>query len=441
MRPYYGFNVNGDMGGDLGIVDYSTQIVPDMTIISAFSYAIKNGRKIDIRDFNAEKVLPEQEVANIKDRNYKKCYIKMTAPTSKLDIQFCRYLKKNCPELKIFIFGHAGNILKEWIEENVKEIDFIITEPLDVYFYKEINGYNTNPTLDDMESPQYQFLPYQKYRDTERSIGYLWSSRGCSLSCMYCPYNQYYGRKIMTRSVEKLAQDIGALVELKINYFQFRDPFFTHSRQRTKDICNMIHERNYNIEWMCETRIDSLDKELICDMRDAGCTSIAFGIENADFRILSKHGRPVYDIAKIKAVIQVCKEYGIATLAFYMIGFPEDNWNTVEETYKLAEKLDTDYAQFNIFTYYPDNEENTIGQENITPDVFVEGKNMTIYQTCKNIPKDQLEELTQYFTFSYSVRKDGLKAALESRQYSELIKERGKKNAERVRKQMAQFLM
>ncbi|MFT7670713.1 MAG: anaerobic magnesium-protoporphyrin IX monomethyl ester cyclase, partial [Planctomycetota bacterium] len=54
-----------------------------------------------------------------------------------------------------------------------------------------------------------------------------------------------------------------------------------------------------------------------------------------------------------KEVFVACRDFGIETRAFCMIGFPEENESMVDETLRLVEHLDPDQVQFCAVTAYP----------------------------------------------------------------------------------------
>ena len=54
-----------------------------------------------------------------------------------------------------------------------------------------------------------------------------------------------------------------------------------------------------------------------------------------------------------QTILEVCRDNGIETRAFCMIGFPEETPAMVEETFELVERFDPDQVQFCAVTAYP----------------------------------------------------------------------------------------
>lgn len=437
IRPYYGINVNGDMGGDLGIADFSSQVTPDLSIVYAYSLLKSFGEDVEVCDCNTDKLLASSYISKVLIDQYDEIYVKFAAPTVRLDIDFCRLLKRKAPNAKIQVFGHVAKILKEWIKQNVSEISCVIEQPLDVEFAKKYKAENDFSTLDYLVAPCYEDFVYKNYNDTERSIGYLWGSRGCTMTCNYCPYTAYYGKEVVSRSIDLLIQDIKKLTTIGVDYIQFRDPFFTYNRQRVIEFCTKILENNIKIQWMCETRIDTLEEELVHLMKKAGCISIAFGIETSNSEVMKLHARKGYNLERIKGIIRYCKSLHIDTLAFYILGFEGDTWESMSKTYQMACDLDSSYAQFNVFTLYPDTYEQ---MEGITPMFFTEAKNLTKKKVNKSISIDQLLMCATHFMDAYNKRVFGLEYTINKRMLETMIESRGKRVLESEKEKMKSIL-
>jgi radical SAM superfamily enzyme YgiQ (UPF0313 family) len=52
-------------------------------------------------------------------------------------------------------------------------------------------------------------------------------------------------------------------------------------------------------------------------------------------------------------VLRRCRELGIVTAAFYVLGFAEDTWESIGATIEYAIDLGSTVAQFKILTPYP----------------------------------------------------------------------------------------
>ena len=140
-----------------------------------------------------------------------------------------------------------------------------------------------------------------------------------------------------------------------IRHVVFRDPIFTTRKDRVADICDGIVAAGMTeLEWQCETAVKTLDRELLEKMARAGCKHISLGVESGNDEIQKKHcGNKLSDLDKAHEVFRACRDVGIETRAFCMIGFPEETPAMADETLALVDSLDPDQVQFCAVTAYP----------------------------------------------------------------------------------------
>jgi len=211
--------------------------------------------------------------------------------------------------------------------------------------------------LDALPLPARHLLDNQRYRfpGLDEPVTTVKSSRGCPLNCSFCGYTLAQGLRFRFRSPEHVVRE---LVDLHRNHglrqVVFRDPIFTTRKDRVRDICDGILREELDLEWQCETAIKTLDRPTLEKMAAAGCRHISLGVESGNAEIQKKHcGNKLNDHDQAQEVFDACRELGIETRAFCMIGFPEETPAMVEETLSLVERLDPDQVQFCAVTAYP----------------------------------------------------------------------------------------
>jgi anaerobic magnesium-protoporphyrin IX monomethyl ester cyclase len=215
------------------------------------------------------------------------------------------------------------------------------------------------PDLDVLPFPRWDLLAAQRRRFTVpfagRPIGgafALLASRGCPEFCTYCPHRILAGYR--SRSVGNILDEMSHLVaSYPRPYVVFRDPLFTESRERVLGLCEGIQNRGLDLTFECETRLDRLDPELLTIMHAAGLRAISFGVEAMSPAILKRVGRRPIPEAHQRLIVDHCRKLGIVTAAFYVLGFLEDDWDSVSATIEYAVDLGSTVAQFKILTPYP----------------------------------------------------------------------------------------
>jgi radical SAM superfamily enzyme YgiQ (UPF0313 family) len=211
--------------------------------------------------------------------------------------------------------------------------------------------------LDELPLPKWELVPYEKYRLPKSSVSSetaflpVWSSRGCPIGCHYCPYPVGQGLAWRYRSAENVVEEIEHLVNnLSIKYILFRDPMFSLNQKRVLKICDEINRRGIKVKWRCETRIDFLTVETLRAMAAAGCEGINFGVESSDVEIQAGVGRKPISPEEIAGHFALCRELGIKTFGFFIIGLPGDTVQTIFKTIKFALEIKPHWVQFTAAT-------------------------------------------------------------------------------------------
>ncbi len=187
------------------------------------------------------------------------------------------------------------------------------------------------------------------------------SSRGCPLNCSFCGYTLAQGLRFRFRSPEHVLRELIDLHRVHgLRHVVFRDPIFTTRKDRVLAICEGIRREKLDLEWQCETAIKVLDRELIRAMAAAGLRHLSVGVESGNAEIQRKHcgsklldGQKRLDVERCVEVFDACREFGVESRAFCMVGFPEERPEMADETFRLIERLDPDQVQFCAVTAYP----------------------------------------------------------------------------------------
>jgi len=212
--------------------------------------------------------------------------------------------------------------------------------------------------LDALPVPSRRLLDNAAYRfpGVEGPVTTVKSSRGCPLDCSFCGYTLAQGLRFRFRSPEHVLEELRDLYFTHgLRHVVFRDPIFTTRKDRIHAICDGILEAGMTeLEWQCETAVKTLDRPLLERMGAAGCRHISLGVESGNDEIQRKHcGNKLSDLDKAHEVFRACRDVGIETRAFCMIGFPEETPAMADETIALVDSLDPDQVQFCAVTAYP----------------------------------------------------------------------------------------
>jgi anaerobic magnesium-protoporphyrin IX monomethyl ester cyclase len=227
------------------------------------------------------------------------------------------------------------------------------------------NGVNTKnqpqyiENMDEIPYPARHLLPLELY---DRTIEYLDAkpadvmsiSRGCVFNCGFCETRKLWGNICRSFSPQRV---IGEIEDLQTRYgtrgIYFINDNFSLRKEKTTELCNLMIEKKLNLEWVCDTRVDLVNDELLALMSKAGCKTIWFGVESASQKILQRIGRNTTP-QEVETAFKLCRKNGIKTACSFMLGLPDETLKDMEASLKFAKKLNPDWCQFNTFIAYPD---------------------------------------------------------------------------------------
>jgi hypothetical protein len=195
--------------------------------------------------------------------------------------------------------------------------------------------------LDALPFPAWEHVPWQAYGFLS-----LFSSRGCPDGCRYCPYVLGWGDRFRARSVDRVLAEMRWLAErFAPPRLVFRDPVFARERDRVVALCRGIRQAGLTLAWECESRPEHFDRELLAEMRAAGCTTVKTGVESADPDLLVAVGR-VANVNEAERyvqhaaeVAQAAVEVGLICRVFVMTGLPGETREAMRQTARFLQRL------------------------------------------------------------------------------------------------------
>ena len=181
------------------------------------------------------------------------------------------------------------------------------------------------------------------------------ASRGCPYSCFhYCVYPLQQGRKLRVKSPKRILEEMNYFNDkLGVSNFIFRDPVFTLDRNHTIEICEEIINSNKKFNICIEAHLKNIDEELTRILKKAGVKLIYVGIESGDANVRSDAKRWSEENSTQIKKVNYLEKNGIKVKTMYIIGLPSDTEETYKNTVRYAQRINSSYAQFSVFTPYP----------------------------------------------------------------------------------------
>jgi len=264
---------------------------------------------------------------------------------------------------KIIVGGPHTTVLPDTIPDFV---DFVVQGEGEQAILDIISGkiterivkYPRIDNLDELPMPAWDYfvdLPYDWGGTffTEKPIFVINSSRGCPFNCLFCSVGSIWGKKYTYFSAERVVSDIENLIKTYgAKGIYFREDNFTLNKSRLNKFCNLLIEKNIKIQWACESRVSSIDKENIELMKKSGCCGFYFGVESGSQRVLDFIRKDI-TIAQTKEAFKLCHEFGINAAASIVVGVPTETEEELNQTLSLIDEIKPTVTWFNVFTGIP----------------------------------------------------------------------------------------
>jgi len=301
-------------------------------------------------------------------------------------LKTCEEIKRRCPSVKIVVGGphihaeHEKVIKNDFIDFCVRgEAEVTMSELIEAISqggtkaelekvrgltFKEGNNVIATPerhfiqNLDTLPFPARDLLPNHIYRGLipfgDNVFTLMTATRGCPFKCHFCSVPQFWSEH-RRRSVENVLEELEHISEIhKIGCVRFTDELLPVSKKWLSRFCNEMVDRGLSekIAWSCDGHVAIMRDEMLEEMKKANCKHVFYGIEFGNQRILDFSGKGT-TIAQIHKAIQKTKEAGISIEGNYLIGYPTETKETIEDTINLARSLNCDYTTFTVVMPFP----------------------------------------------------------------------------------------
>jgi len=180
----------------------------------------------------------------------------------------------------------------------------------------------------------------------------IYTSLGCPYSCSFCNIHALYGdRRVRYRKPEDVVSELDVLVNKhKVRNIKIADELFTLNKKHVGAICDLIIERNYDLNMWAYARVGTLNVVLLEKMRRAGIRWLGFGFESSSPRVLKGVGKRYRDIEE---TIAMTRQVGINIMGNFVFGLPDDDWASMRATLNWAKAECFDFVNFYVAMAYP----------------------------------------------------------------------------------------
>ena len=345
----------------------------------------RGGYQVDIYD-NYLLERPIEEVkSDVRKRTPEIVGITCSSLTFERCVETAKAVKEACQSCKVVVGGPHASYMPQTLLDH-EEIDYVVIGEGEQAMVKlaasitkgeikaasssipgvayKINGQMMKSApqfisdLDQVPFPARHLLPMKMY---DRALSYVAVKpvdtmsilRGCPYKCAYCETRELWGTTCRAFSPQRVLDEIK---QMTANYgtrgIYFVGDNFTINKKRTSDLCRLIINSKIDLKWTCETRADLIYKDLLTEMKAAGCQTIFFGVESGSPQIQQKLDKNI-DLQEVQRTFELCNQVGIQTATSFMIGIPGETVADMNASFKFAKTLKADWCQFNIYGAIP----------------------------------------------------------------------------------------
>ena len=194
---------------------------------------------------------------------------------------------------------------------------------------------------------------FSRYIGKDKIYGTILTNRGCRANCTFCAVKAFYPNAPVSRPVESVVDEIKYLMQERgVKLLDILDDDVAYGYERSLELFKAMAENlPPGLEWMSNNGITgcSITEELMYWMVQSGCKAFKVGVEtgNADRLRATRKPATKDGLRQVGAIFN--KYPDVFVNGNYIVGFPDETFGEMMETFDFANELAWDWAGFFIF--------------------------------------------------------------------------------------------
>jgi len=253
----------------------------------------------------------------------------------------------SCPEMVLKELSVDAVIIGEGEETILEVLNNGIRDGIrGIAFLEDGEVVKTSPKpVSDLDRP-IPLIPDDIGEENIRGANvYIETHRGCIGNCGFCQVPRYFGRKIRSRSIENILEEVKAFKEKGCKRISISggtgslygfDKKINNSAliDLLQGISEIVGRKNVSAP---DLRVDYINDEIMDAIRDYTIGWVFFGIESGSDRVLKKMGKGI-TAEKCLQGVEMAKEHGLKVAGSFIVGYPGEEKEDFEETKSFIEE-------------------------------------------------------------------------------------------------------
>ena len=130
----------------------------------------------------------------------------------------------------------------------------------------------------------------------------------------------------------------GKEVLMQASFGESKGQAFTDAPSEFRGPLREVLDRGLEVKWTSFCRVDTVTKEILQQMRRAGCTTVSFGVESGSPEMLRRIKKGI-TLKQVETAMRRCLASGIEAHASFILGLPGETPETMQQTLAFGEKL------------------------------------------------------------------------------------------------------
>ncbi len=209
--------------------------------------------------------------------------------------------------------------------------------------------YGGDAPVESIPMPARHLVNLHRYKPGGQAATPVYLSRGCPYRCRFC---SNMSRKMRIFSLDRIKRELEEVRELGFKTVVFGDDncIIALNKLGVDNVLEIF--KDVGISFRINQDARHYSRELFEKYVEAGCTDISFGIESGSQDILNAMNKQI-TVEQNAEAINLAQVAGLRVRAYFVVNFPGETQQSVDETIRFIEEHTPDSALLSSFAPLP----------------------------------------------------------------------------------------